>query len=196
MKKSSLLMLTALLIGAAAVFAVNAPEGAPTGDMPPEGEGQMGPPPYVGSPEFERLKAMAGRWEGDMPEGEHADGKGKGMMPHYSADIRVSANGSAIIERSFPGTPMEMVSVYHDRDGELHMTHYCAFGNQPQMGLTSVEDGVINLDLIEGSVDLGSPHMHSVSIAFNGGDEMAQTWSMYEEGAEKMKNTMTMHRVQ
>ena len=37
-------------------------------------------------------------------------------------DIQVTSGGSALVEKLSPGTPHEMVSVYHDKDGELAMT--------------------------------------------------------------------------
>ena len=118
-------------------------------------------------------------------------------MDQVAAEYRVAANGSVVVERNFPDTPKEMISVYHDRGGKLSMTHYCALGNQPQMRLTSSAEGVLTLELVEGSLDSAEePHMHSVSIAFDGGDEMSQTWSMYQGGEEKMTNTTTFRRLQ
>ena len=158
----------------------------------------MHPKAYVGSPEFERLKALAGRWESElpMPGGEGSEGK-KGAINKVATEYRVAANGSVVVERNFPGTPKEMISVYHDRGGKLWMTHYCALGNQPQMSLTKATDGVIALELVEGSLDSpDEPHMHSVSIAFDGADEMSQAWTMYEDGKETMSHTMTYRRVQ
>ena len=163
--------------------------------MPAEGEGSMHPPPYVGSPDFERLKAIAGSWvvtEG-MPKGEGAQGT-KEMM--VAAEYRVAANGSVVVERNFPDTPKEMISVYHDRGGKLSMTHYCAMGNQPQMSLASSEDGVLTFELVKGSLESEEmPHMNSVSIAFDGGDEMSQAWSMFD-GSGQMTHTMTFRRAQ
>ncbi len=189
MKKSTLALLAAF---ATTVFSVSAEEG---GEMPAEGEGSMHPPPFVGSPEFERMKALAGSWvvtEG-MPKGEGAEGT-KEMM--VAAEYRVAANGSVVVERNFPNTPKEMISVYHDRGGKLSMTHYCAMGNQPQMSLTSSADGVMTFELVKGSLEAEEmPHMNSVSIAFEGGDEMSQTWSMFD-GSGQMAHTMTFRRAQ
>ncbi len=38
--------------------------------------------------------------------------------------------------------------------------------------------------------------MHAVSIAFDGSEEMSQTWSMYDQGKKTMSHTMTYRRVQ
>jgi len=43
---------------------------------------------------------------------------------------RVASAGSVVQETLFPGTPHEMISMYHLVDGELVLTHYCAMANQ------------------------------------------------------------------
>ena len=142
--------------------------------------------PYVGSPELELLKKLAGSWVmAGAQEGQEE------MTP--AAEYRVAANGSVVVERNFPDTPREMISVYHDRGGKLSMTHYCALANQPQMSLTSSAEGVLTFELVKGSLESEEvPHMNGVSIAFDGGDEMSQTWSMYP-GAGQEPQTHTMH---
>lgn len=179
----------ALFAFLAAAFAVSAEEG---GEMPAGGEGQMHPPPYAGSPEFERMKGLAGSWvvaEG-MPMGKGAGGEGEMMV---GTEYRLAANGSVVVERNFPGTPKEMISVYHDRGGKLSMTHYCAMGNQPQMNLTSSEDGVLTFEMVQGSIESEEvPHMNALSISFDG-DEMSQTWTMFDGSGQKT-HTMTFRR--
>lgn len=101
---------------------------SPAGSAEEGGKAHGGP--YVGSPELELLKKLAGSW---VMAGAR---EGQEGMP-TAAEYRVAANGSVVVERSFPDTPKEMISVYHDRGGKLSMTHYCALANQPQMSLTS-----------------------------------------------------------
>ncbi len=139
MKRLTLVM-TVLL--ATAAFSVFAGEDGGT----PKGEDGTHPQAYMGSPDFERLKSLAGRWESEMPMpgGGGSEGK-KSAMNKVATEYRVAANGSVIVERNFPDTPKEMISVYHDRGGKLWMTHYCALGNQPQMSLTGSTDGVLTL---------------------------------------------------
>ncbi len=177
-----------------AAFSASASEDGGT----PEGKGNKQPQAaYAGSAEFERLKALAGRWESEMPVPGGGGSEGnKGAMKKVATEYRVAANGSVIVERNFPDTPKEMISVYHDRGGKLWMTHYCALGNQPQMSLTGSTVGVLTLELVEGSLDSpDEPHMHAVSIAFDGSEEMSQTWSMYDQGKKTMSHTMTYRRV-
>ena len=186
MKKRALALLAAL---AAVALAVSAEEGD---QMPAGGEGRMHPPSYVGSPEFERMKGLAGSWvvtEG-MPAGKGAEGEAEMMV---GTEYRVAANGSVVVERNFPGTPKEMISVYHDRGGKLSMTHYCAMGNQPQMSLTGSEDGVLTFEMVKGSIESEEmPHMNSLSIEIDG-DEMSQTWTMFDGSGQKT-HTMNFRR--
>ena len=190
MKRTSILL---PVLFAIIVFSVFAGE---DGDKL-DGQGEKHAVAHVGSAEFERIKTLVGRWESEMPmPGGGGSKGGNGATITVATEYRLAANGSVIVERNFPDTPKEMISVYHDRGGKLWMTHYCAKGNQPQMSLTKSSKGVIALELVEGSLD--SPdesHMHSVSIAFNGSDEMSQTWTMYEGGKQTMSHTMTYRRV-
>src|SRR5687768_12947493 len=74
---------------------------------------------------FEKIKALAGTWV-------EADKDGKPTDKVVSV-VKVTAGGSAVQETIFPGTQMEMVSVYHLDGADLVMTHYCMLGNQPRM---------------------------------------------------------------
>ena len=78
------------------------------------------PPPYVGSKEQETLKKLAGTWEGTETMMGKTDAAG--------AEYSVTSNGSVVVEKLFPETPNEMITVYYDETGKLAMTHYCAIG--------------------------------------------------------------------
>lgn len=73
---------------------------------------------------FATIKKFAGEWRGPAAM--------KGMPASHSI-YRITAAGSAVEETIFPGSKMEMISMYHMDKGDLLMTHYCAIGNQPRM---------------------------------------------------------------
>ena len=79
--------------------------------------------PCTGSAEFERLKGLAGNWQGTAT----MEGKEQTIQVAY----RVTSAGSAIVETHFPGSPQETVSVCHDEGGRPGMTHSCALKNRP-----------------------------------------------------------------
>ncbi len=146
-------------------------------------------PTGPGSAELERVKQLAGRWEGT------AGGDGHEAEPAV-VEYKVTSGGSAVVETLAPGTPKEMVSVYHDRDGKLSMTHYCMLRNQPELALTQATETQMNFSLREGSgLDPASTHMHQLAITWNDSDHITQTWTGYEAGQPKESITMTLSRV-
>ncbi len=145
---------------------------------------------YNGSKEFERIKGLAGTWEGTSSMKEKSE--------KVSVTYLVTSGGSAVIETLFPGTPHEMVSVYDDEDGKLSMTHYCMLKNHPNMKLKSADESTINLDFAGDSAfdPAKEPHMHSLSIIFKDKNKMVQSWTMYENGKAKETATFSFSRVQ
>jgi hypothetical protein len=89
-------------------------------------------PSVDGKAAFERLKTLAGTWQGQAGHGP-AD-------QAATVTYRVASGGSVVEETLFPGTPHEMISMYHLVDGQLVMTHYCAMANQPRMRSTRILD--------------------------------------------------------
>lgn len=143
------------------------------------GEHQMGPP-VVHSRDFDRMRELAGVWEGNVDMGQG--------MELLRVTYELTSAGNAIVERFAAGKPHEMVTVYHDFNGKLAMTHYCSLGNQPHMELTSPGETTLKFVLSEkspGLVSLNEMHMHALSIAVDGKDSITETWTLYDKGAKK-----------
>jgi hypothetical protein len=77
---------------------------------------------------FAQLRELAGRWQG------HAAGS---SATPVTFEFEVTANGRAVLERQFAGSPHEMVTMYYLAYDRLQATHYCALGNQPAFTLAS-----------------------------------------------------------
>ena len=146
-------------------------------------------PPYSGSKEFQRMKALAGVWEGtsDMSK------EGEKVRVEY----RLSSGGSSIVETLFPGKPEEMVSVYYDNKGQLTMTHYCALRNQPRMKLTNADAQNLNFMFVDGTnIDpKKDAYMRSLTISFVDKDHIIQKWTLFVEGKEKGTSVFKLSRV-
>ena len=154
------------------------------------GTEQMKQGPYMGSKEFEHMKALVGTWEGRATDMGNAEQK-------VTLQYRMTGGGSAIVETLFPGTPNEMVSVYHDDNGKLTMTHYCMLRNQPRMALTAASEKELMLEFISGSnIDpMKDPHMHALTITFDDSHHITQKWVLFEAGKEKSASTFKFTRV-
>lgn len=145
--------------------------------------------PYKGSAEFERLKSLAGEWQGTSKTGEESD--------PLVAEYVVSSGGTIVIERLFAHTPHEMVSIYEEDGGKVVMTHYCMLRNKPKMSLTSADNNTMRFDLTTGNDFDASKdrHMHSLIVAFEGDDEIQQQWTCFNEGKNEHTTVVDLKRV-
>jgi hypothetical protein len=148
--------------------------------------------PAASSAEFNRIKQLAGKWQGTMSGGE------KGHMPDLIVtEYKLTAGGSAVEETLTPGTPHEMVDMYHDQDGQLVMTHYCAMGTQPHMVLKSATPLAINLEMgpTPGINAAKDSHMHALTLEFPDANHLVQKWTSYANGKPAGTTIFTLARV-
>jgi hypothetical protein len=150
-----------------------------------ETEKHMVPATETPSPDFDRLKALAGEWEGTA----HHGGDEKPFPTR--ASIKVVSGGSAVMLITDPGKPHEMVTMFH-RDGEaLLATHYCAAMNQPRMkARAGGPAGTLAFDFMDGT-NLG-PHpgrMQALVVAIPTADHHTQAWTFRAGGKD---STLTL----
>ena len=144
---------------------------------------------------FASLKKLAGEWRGPAMM--------KGMPPAHSV-VRVTAGGSAVEEVSFPGTKMEMLSIYHMDKGHLVMTHYCMLGNQPHVKLNTRKSTATELVFdFAGGTNLNprrDQHMHSLTLtlpsaAKGAAQKLSFTGISWKDGKPNPSCAATMTRV-
>jgi len=153
----------------------------------PRAEDMPQPPPDKSSTELNRIKSLAGRWSSTTSM------FGKPNEKVYT-EFEVTAGGSAVLERIFPGTPHEMVSVYYDdEDGKLAMTHYCIMRNRPTLKLASSKGNTITMDVtkVEGLKSKDDPSMGPITLRFKDKDHFESTCQGRGKGSEK-QGPMTM----
>ena len=143
---------------------------------------------------FERLKALAGTWEGS------ASGDGAEAAPEADAtgtvvhEFEVTASGHVLMERMGPDTDYEMVNMYHLDGSDLVLTHYCSGGNQPKMKFNAAGSTLARLifDFDGGTnLDTTPSHIHSAEIRLDGKDRLDSAWKAHE--GDKEAGTMTFH---
>ena len=130
------------LIGAAAIIAQQPPAPEVPNDV-----------------RFEMLKSLEGRWQGTSPREDGHEG---------IFEYRVIAGGSVVEERTFAGSPMEMVTLYHFDDSQLVASHFCMLGNHPHFVVAdSSNDRTLEFDcagLPTNAASHDSPHVHGFKI--------------------------------
>jgi len=146
------------------------------------------PMEYAGSAELQRIKLLAGKWEGTaVTQGQPAQ--------TVRAEYQITSGGSAVSEKIFVGTPTEMVSIYYDRGGKLAMTHYCAMHNRPQLELTQVTPTALELTLApNGEVNPSDMHMHALSLDFPSPGKLIQRWTAWQDRKPLPITTLTLTR--
>lgn len=154
--------LAAFVLAAGSVLAAPAPP--VTGGTPASGA-------------FEKFRGLAGDWV--AAEDNEMVKKGD-LVARYA----VTAAGSAVVETVFPGSPHEMVTVYHPDGSDLVLTHFCMEGNQPRMRARNATgtrfefayDGGTNID------PKRDRHMHSAWLEIVGADEIRNQWTEHKGG--------------
>lgn len=131
-------------------------------------------------PAFEALRALAGEWEGTARPG------GADKTMHTRATIQVVSNGSAVMLVTDPGTPHEMVTMFHRDEDALVATHYCAAMNQPRMKATSTADAKrVAFDFFDGTNLVAYPgRMQGLVMAMPSPDRHTQAWTYRGDGKE------------
>jgi hypothetical protein len=145
--------------------------------------------PSVGAAAFARLAALAGEWHGTIP--------GSAPAAPLTVTYRVTAAGSVVMETIMPGTPHEMVTMYHLDKGTLMLTHYCAAGNQPRMVLDAASTPRdLRFDFAGGSnLDpQRDGHMHAVRIVLRDDDHIESTWQSWAEGKPAGSKAFALER--
>ncbi len=130
------------------------------------------------SPEFERIKALAGEWKGT------ARGHGADQAMPTSASVRVASAGSAVMLVTDPGTPHEMVTMFHRDDGGLLATHYCSAQNQPRMKAQATKDPTrVTFEFVDGT-NLGAHpgHMQRLVLTMTEAGRHRQEWTFSDGG--------------
>jgi hypothetical protein len=128
---------------------------------------------------FERMKALAGEWDADLP--------GFGKM---SDSIRLVSKGTAIEETL--GTPSDNEVSLYTRDGHrIVLTHFCALtsdGHQVRLEtapLAGIPDRI--LFAFHDAINLHSraaPHMRQVIMTFTDSAHFSEKWTKTENGKD------------
>ena len=100
-----------------------------------------------------------------------------------------------IEERFAEGTPMEMLSTYHDVNGKLMMTHYCMLRNQPRMKLVKSTADSLTFDLAPtpGLNAAKDKHMHGATYTFIDANHFKLEGVAWENGKVALRSARHLH---
>ena len=136
-----------------------------------------------GAKAFEKMKLLAGSWEGK-------DASGHAVSDRFEV---TSAGGSLMSELN---AEEPMTSMFYMDGDRLMMTHFCPSKNQPRMKATVSPDGaIITFDFVD-ATNLATPetgHMHRAVYIISGPDSLAEEWTWRHNGKDS-KEHFELHR--
>jgi len=134
---------------------------------------------------FDTLKSLEGHWTGT------AAGNPGGEVVY-----EVVSGGNTVMERMFPGTDNEMISMYHMDGDDLVMVHYCDSGNQPKLKLVSTDGGALRFDFVGGTnLDPAKDtHIHGARIRMSEDGTLEEAWIGYAGGQQQGEMVMELTR--
>jgi hypothetical protein len=164
---------------------------APHEHTPAQTAAELSKARFVFSPELEKIKGLAGRWEGTTFR--EREGTSAAVVTY-----EVTAGGSAVIEKLFPGTRREMTTVYHDdSSGHLVAAHYCNAGNQPRLRLME-SNGERLYFVLSPDSDIKADvegHAHELTLLVGADGSLTHDWLNHYLGAPAAKRNIKLTRV-
>ena len=137
---------------------------------------------------FSRFRSLEGSWTStpDSPE-----------MSPSTITYHTIANGSAVVETAFAGTPYEMITVIFMDSDRLLMTHYCAAQNQPHLIAREITDGSVRFitDHVTNHADPDALYMGEAQWLFSDENHLKTRWWSFQNGEMGEPLTFNMTRI-
>ena len=133
--------------------------------------------PEFGNTVFAKIRSLAGDWEGGVVH----DGN---LMP-AATTFRLVSDNSAVMGDLAPGTPHEMITMFHMDGKDLLATHYCSHHNQPRLrAVPSTGPNVIEFVFKDATNLAGpaDPHMIGVKFTIPDANHHVEEWTALENG--------------
>lgn len=136
------------------------------------------------APAFERMKSLAGSWEGKASDG----------MP-VKVSFRETSGGSALMSEIMGHE--DMISMFHMDGDRLLMTHYCGAGNQPRMVGTISPDGkTVKFDFVDATNILPTQggHMAHLIVTIVDANHHTEDWTFATDKGGTMHELFDLTR--
>jgi hypothetical protein len=149
---------------------------------------------------FDKLKSLAGSWEGRVttlpPQSEMGDGT---LM---QVSLRVTSRGNALVhEMKEAGTPDDPtrydhpVTMFYLDSDRLLLTHYCDAGNRPRMvARTSADGKTVEFDFIDVAGGTQFGHMHHAVFTLIDANHHTEDWTYMQPGDKPVHAHMELQR--
>ena len=137
---------------------------------------------------FDKLKALAGPWEGKVTTLPPQSGMGDAELAQVS--MRVTSRGNALVHEmkgagatDDPTQNDHPVTMFYLDSDRLLLTHYCDAGNRPRMVARTSQDGkTVEFDFIDVSGGMQYGHMHHAVFTLIDANHHTEDWTYMMPG--------------
>jgi hypothetical protein len=131
---------------------------------------------------FDKLKTLAGTWEGRVTTIPQQPDMGDGAVTEIT--LRVTSRGHALVhEMKAAGTPDDPtrydhpVTMFYLDSDRLLLTHYCDAGNRPRMVARTSPDGkTVEFDFLDLAGGTQYGHMHHAVFTVIDANHHTEDW--------------------
>lgn len=154
-----------------------------------------------GQKSFEKMKTLAGDWEGSVTMNPPMQGMSGSDKVHVS--LRITSRGNAIVhEMQEAGTALDpakydhpVTMFYMDAD-HLTLLHYCDAGNRPRMTAKPlIDDKTLDFDFVDVTGNLQYGHMQHSTFTVVDPNHHTEDWTFLMPGDKPMHAHMDLKRV-
>ncbi len=125
---------------------------------------------------FDKLKALAGSWEGRVTTNPKEDSIEGSLM---QVSFRVTSMGNALMhEMTGGGRPDDPITMFYLDGDRLLLTHYCDAGNRPRMTAKASPDGkTVEFDFLDVAGSTKHGHMHHAVVTMIDPNHHTEDWT-------------------
>jgi len=153
-----------------------------------------------GQQSFDKLKTLAGSWEGPVTVDPPQPGWSTDKPVHIS--MRITSRGNALVhELQEAGTPDDPTKYDHPvtmfyLDGDrLNLVHYCDAGNRPHMVAKASPDGKkVEFDFVDLSGGNHYGHMYHALFTMIDASHHTEDWTYMMPGDKPVNAHMDLQR--
>jgi hypothetical protein len=151
------------------------------------------PAPSDAQKSFDKLKTLAGSWEGQVttvPQETEIEGK---LM---QVSLRATSMGNALMhEMTGAGRPDDPITMLYLDENRLLLTHYCDAGNRPRMtGKLSPDGKKVEFDFLDVAGSTRYGHMHHAVFTMIDANHHTDDWTYMQPGDKAVQAHFDLQR--
>jgi hypothetical protein len=151
-----------------------------------------------GQKAFEKLKTLAGDWEGPVSVTPAQPDMALDKPVHIS--MRITSRGNALVhEMQESGTPFDAtkydhpVTMFYVDGDQVTLVHYCDAGNRPRMvGKLSPDGKTLEFNFVDLSGSNENGHMYQAVFTFIDANHHTEDWTYMMPGDKPMHAHMDL----